>query len=147
MNKIKITLTIILCIAYTTIGNTKSINREVLEFSDDTLLELIKSSGIKHPEIVFAQAKLETANFTSNLFIKNGNLFGMKLAKSRPTTAIGEQYSHAKYTDWTRSIADYKLWQDNLKSDIRTKKRYIKYLSNNYAEDKNYIKKLKKILR
>ena len=115
-------------------------------FSEDKLERIAKDFGIMHPEVVVAQAKLETGNFTSKVFIENHNLFGMKLARQRETTAIGEQYNHARYISWVQSLMDYKLWQDKYASKFKTRRAYLKYLSENYAQDKKYIHKLKQML-
>lgn len=115
-------------------------------FTEDKMIKLCIDIGIRHPDIVMAQAKLETGNFTSKIFRENNNLFGMKLAKQRETTAIGEQYNHAKYSNWIQSLKDYKLWQDKYAHRYKSKKAYLRYLSKNYAQDKQYIHKLKQML-
>jgi uncharacterized FlgJ-related protein len=110
------------------------------------MLKIMNQIGIAYPDIVLAQARLETGNFTSKVFKENNNLFGMKLPRVRNTTAIGEQNSHADYASWRQSIADYKLWQDDVIVGIKSKRQYLSYLSKNYAEDKKYIHKLKQML-
>lgn len=117
-----------------------------LPFSEENLRAVIKKYGIRFPDIVMAQAKLETGNFTSNIFIKNNNLFGMKLAKSRLTVATGERYGHARYDHWTYSVMDYALFQSTYAHKIRTKDKYFLYLQRNYAECKTYVNKLNKII-
>lgn len=102
--------------------------------------------GIAYPDIVLAQAKIETGHFTSKIFRENHNLFGMKLPKQRETTAVGEQYNHARYTSWKQSVIDYKIWQDAVLTKVKSKRAYLKYLSENYAQDKKYIHKLKQML-
>ena len=104
------------------------------------MYEEILKQGIKHPDIVMAQARLETGNFTSNICRRNHNLFGMKLPKQRRTTAIGESTGHAKYSSWEKSIEDYKIWQDTfyIEGD------YYNFLeSHGYATSNTYISKLK----
>lgn len=109
-------------------------------------MQLMEEIGVAHPDIAIAQARLETGNFTSKVFKENNNLFGMKLAKSRPTTAITDRNNHASYKDWVQSVLDYKLWQDNVVKKHRSRRAYLKYLAENYAEDKQYINKLKQML-
>lgn len=65
-------------------------------------------------KMVFSQAAFETGNFTSEIFKENKNLFGMKLAKVRKTTAIGEARGHAVYRTWEDSIKDYWLYNQAL---------------------------------
>src|SRR5690554_3322128 len=59
-----------------------------LSFRDE-LLTLIFKLRLEHPDIVFAQAILETGNFKSEIFKENKNLFGLKMPWNRPTLAIG----------------------------------------------------------
>ena len=66
----------------------------------DSLLNYIYELRVQHPYIVYAQAIIESGNFSSKIFKENNNLFGMKLAYQRPTTAIRAQYSHAVYKNW-----------------------------------------------
>jgi len=123
------------------------------EFNETNLINYIKSKELKHPHIVFAQAKLETGNFSSTIFKENNNLFGMKYvkdfrqSKTRPTTAIGSKYSHAVYKHWKESVDDYLLWQQMFKkTPIAKEEDYFKLLGKRYAEDKRYVKVLKVII-
>ena len=115
-------------------------------FSEENLIIYMEHIGIAYPEIALAQAKLETGGFTSKICNENNNLFGMKLPRQRETTAIGEKYNHAEYTSWRQSVMDYKLWQDRIIHKLRTKKKYLNYISRNYAEDGSYIRKINKII-
>jgi uncharacterized FlgJ-related protein len=117
-----------------------------LEFSEENLMIVIKRMGIRFADIVLAQAKLETGNFTSKSFTIHNNLFGMKIPKSRLTVATGERFGHASYEHWTYSVMDYALFQSTFARKIRTRKGYMRYLSRNYAEDENYINKIGKLL-
>ena len=106
---------------------------------EEVYKELIRQ-GVKHPDIVLAQFRLETGNGTSKKCVKYKNLFGMKLAKQRKTTALGEVDDYAYYSHWTESVKDYKLWQDKYYVDGD----YYKFLeSKGYATSKEYINKLK----
>jgi hypothetical protein len=116
-------------------------------FSEESLISYLEDLNIKFPHIVLAQAKLETANFTSRIFKENNNLFGMKVAKIRPTTNKGEQYSHAVFNSWKESVIDYALYQARYLYNFKTEDEYYNYLSQSYAEDKNYVLKLKKIAK
>lgn len=117
-----------------------------LPFSEYSALRIMNQIGIAYPDIALAQARLETGHFTSKIFRENKNMFGMKLPRIRRTTAIGEQNNHAKYTTWIESLVDYKLWQSEVLKKANTKRKYLKYLSENYAQDKDYIHKLKQML-
>ena len=98
-------------------------------FSEANLILLINELKIKEPNIVLAQSKLETGNFSSYLFLKSNNLFGFR-----------GWSSYHKYDDWQSSVKAYKKWQDkNYKGG-----NYYSFLINvGYAEDSLYIQKLK----
>ena len=84
---------------------------------------------VPHPEIVLAQARLETGNFKSDLYKRTGNLFGIKHDKR-----------YAAYRHWRESIADYK----KRISSRYTGGDYYDFLRRiGYAKDPKYITKLK----
>jgi uncharacterized FlgJ-related protein len=141
-----ITVTAIALLISVRVGSATFKTEMSMPFSTDNMLRIMNQIGMVYPDIVLAQARLETGNFTSKVFRENNNLFGMKLPRVRNTTAIGEQNSHADYSSWMQSIIDYKLWQDEVVKKHRTKRAYLRYLSKNYAEDKKYIHKLKQML-
>lgn len=116
-------------------------------FSEESLKTYIDELNIAFPEIVFAQAKLESGNFKGKIFLENHNLFGMKKPSIRSTTAKGEQYNHAYYDSWKESVLDYALWSCRYLSKVKTKEQYLEYLANNYAEDSLYVKKLRAIIK
>lgn len=74
-----------------------------LSFKDE-LLTLIFKLRLEHPDIVFAQAKLESGNFNSQIFRENNNLFGMKMPWNRPTVAIGVKRGHAADPSYVEKI-------------------------------------------
>ena len=141
-----ITLTAIALFISVRVGSATFKKEMPIPFSVSNMMKVMNKVGILFPDVVLAQARLETGNFTSKVFKENNNLFGMKLPRVRNTTAIGEQNSHATYASWLQSVADYKLWQDEVVKKYRTKRAYLRYLSKNYAEDKKYIHKLKQML-
>jgi len=116
------------------------------KFTEKRLVEHLKKLNVKYPEIVYAQAKLETGYFKSKFFLENNNLFGMKLAYIRPTVAKGQKDGHAFYDDWQDSVVDYALYQSYYLRDVKTKEQYLSYLKQYYAADSLYIDKLKKII-
>ena len=118
-----------------------------LPFSEENLRAVIKRFGIRFPDIVIAQAKLETGHFTSKSFTKHNNLFGMKVPKSRLTVATGESFGHARYEHWTYSVMDYALFQSSFARKIRTKDKYLLYLQRNYAESKTYTDNLRRLMQ
>lgn len=113
------------------------------EFSEEKLINMIKDLNLKFPHIILAQAKLETGNFTSNIFKENHNLFGMKEAKLRVNIARGTQYNHAFYNHWTESVYDYAFYQSTYLSKLKTEEQYFTYLGESYAEADRYVETLK----
>ena len=113
-------------------------------FSETNLKLYLLELGIKHPEIVYAQAVLETGRFRSRIFRENHNLFGMKASKKRFSTAIGERYGHAVYNNWRESVDDYLLWQSQWKiTPIEHEWQYYRLLDRVYAEDPSYVRVVK----
>lgn len=115
-------------------------------FNPDRLKAYILELNIKFPHIVYAQAKLESGEFKSHIFRENNNFFGMKVATKRPTTNKGEENGHAYFDTWKDCVVDYALYQAQYLSDLKTESEYYEYLRQNYAEDPNYVDKLKKIV-
>ena len=117
--------------------------------SKEGLYEQIMKYGIKFPDVVFAQAVLESGEFTSKLFKSANNLFGMKIPTVRESSANGKTKSgYSSYEDWNFSVYDYFLWQDFMlknKGDL-TKKEYLALLGKIYAEDKKYISSIKRVI-
>jgi flagellum-specific peptidoglycan hydrolase FlgJ len=93
-----------------------------------------------------AQSMIETGKWKSNIFKENHNLFGMKEAKQRVTTAGGTQNNHAFYQSWRESVYDYAFYQCRYLATINTEAEYYQYLSNSYASDKRYVEVLKKTI-
>lgn len=116
------------------------------QFSQEALVEEIKKLNIRFPHIVLAQSILETGYWESRIYQENHNLFGMKQARARATTANGTQLGHAYYDDWKESVTDYALYQAAYLNKIRKENQYLRYLDKNYAEAKDYDKKLEAII-
>ena len=96
--------------------------------------EALQYYKIEHSTIVKAQAILETGNFTSNLCIKNNNLFGLYDSKNK------RYYS---YNHWWESVEAYKKL---IQRKYNNSKYYYIFLEDiKYAKDKEYINKVKKI--
>lgn len=85
----------------------------------------LKAAEIQHINIVLNQIRLETGNLK---FVKNNNLFGFRTDE------------YLKFGHWTEAIKYKKNWQDK----YYKKGNYYTFLKNlPYAEDSNYIIKLK----
>lgn len=120
------------------IQNKDSLTIEKLE-------HLIEECKIEHPQIVLAQIKIESGNLTSGLTKKNNNFLGMKHPRQRPTTSLGEKNGFANFLTWKECIYDYMIWQSRYAKKLTTEEYYI-HIGNVYAQDSNYVHKLKKIV-
>ena len=94
--------------------------------------ELIRQ-GIPHPDIVLAQARLETGNFTSKLCRTRHNIFGIKHGRN-----------YASYRSWRECVSDYKK---RISSRYKGGDYYTFLEQLPYAQDKEYTNKLRKIAR
>lgn len=120
------------------------------EFNEDNLKHLIKVLNIQHPDIVYAQAVLESGNFTSNLFFEKNNLFGMGIPSRRRSLSITKEGTYSDYQanhlqGWQLSVIDYALWQDKY-AHFLEREQYLDYLGSAYAEDPKYVDKILKLI-
>ena len=111
--------------------------------------QLLEKHKIKFSHIVLAQAKLESNYFKSDLYKRNWNCFGMKVPAQRWTFAenIHDWGNYAKYSSLENCIMDYKSWQLSNTTTITNDNAYLELLSNIYAENPDYIKRLKEIIK
>lgn len=116
-------------------------------FTRPELIKLLKGCHIKYPYIVLAQAEHESGHFTSRLFKSNNNMFGMKKARQRITTAHSEKNAYANYRNWIECVHDYAMYQSTIISKISDEDEYFEYLSNNYAEDTLYVRAIKILIK
>lgn len=104
-----------------------------LELNVENLLMVLERYGVKHKEIVAAQAILETGNFTSQLCTESHNLFGLR----RPSDG-----SYFTFDCWEESVRAYR-------DDVQYKYSggdYYAFLNRiGYAEDRRYTSKVKRI--
>lgn len=114
------------------------------EISAEIVLALLDTLNVEHPHIVFAQMRLESGNFQSDLAKNNNNFFGMKYPRQRATVAQGADRGYAYYRSWSYSVLDYAIWQRIYASGL-TEDEYLEMLSEKYAEDKAYVRKVKSI--
>ena len=123
---------------------TDTLYVEAQPFSEEALIDLLRSINIKYPYIVLAQAKIESGNFTSRIFKQNNNLFGMKEPNLRTTTALGTKNNHAYYTSWISSVYDYAMFQNNRMHGVDSESEYYAKLAGGYAADSTYAVIIKK---
>lgn len=99
----------------------------------ELVLQACEYYNIQHPDIVVAQAILETGHFRSENCIKKNNLFGLY-----------NSYKHEffEFNHWSESVKAY----HNLIQYRYTEGDYFKWLEKiGYAEDTLYVSKVKSI--
>lgn len=90
---------------------------------------------VKFPEIVYAQAVLETGHFKSVGCLRHHNLFGLYNSKVK---------RHHRFNHWTESVVAYREW---VQKRYKPPEDYYMFLQRiGYAEDPRYIHKLKQIV-
>lgn len=117
------------------------------EFSKEKMVQMLKDLNVRFPHIAMAQSIAETGHWKSGIFLENNNMFGMKEAKSRITTAAGTNRNHATYNHWRESIYDYAFYQCRYLGGIKVESEYYQYLNASYAEDPEYVKNIKNIVQ
>lgn len=115
------------------------------DFSEQKLKEYILELNLKYPEVILAQAKLESGNFTSRAFREQNNLFGLHVAKQRPTLAKKGKGKLAHYSSWRDSVVDYAFLVADRMRKLHTREAYFAYLDENY-DVPGYSKKLLKFI-
>ena len=116
-------------------------------FDEKQLIKMMGDLNMKFPHIALAQSYIETGRFKSKVFRENNNLFGMKQARQRVNTAKGTQHNHAYYDTWEESVYDYAFYQCRYLGGIKTEEEYFRYLNASYAEDPNYVSKVKSVIK
>ena len=132
----------LICTSYTpgeTSNNLKVTPVKELELNEENFYLVCKIYDIKFPEIVYAQARLESGNFKSKLFQTKNNFLG--LYNSR----IKDFY---KFDHWTDCLLGYRdLLQFKYTGDDN-QETYYKFLKDlPYAMDPEYTQKVRKIAK
>lgn len=116
------------------------------DFKIELLFEYMQLIDSSFNDVVIRQFILETGWFKSYSFTEYNNIAGMKLAKVRNTTAVGEALGHAKYNHWTCSVQDYILWRNYYTDKGYNTEDYYAFLKEiGYATYKYYNSRLKSI--
>lgn len=103
--------------------------------SEGNLMSELKAQDVQFPEIVVAQALLETGNFKSYACTNRNNLFGLRKKDG----------TYMSFEHWTDCVAAYKKYIQKWK---QLPNDYYKYLDDlGYAEDTSYTTKLKQMVK
>lgn len=117
-----------------------------IDVSDSEAFNLLIDLGVQHPYIALAQMKIESGNYSSSLTKTNNNYFGMRHPAQRVTVSMSSKNGYAKYRNWAYSVLDYALWQRQYAWNL-TEAEYLAKLGRAYAEDPNYVSKVKNIAK
>lgn len=123
----------------TTVENTYNIEHSAApaffnQSPEEGLVEALDYYGIQFPEIVYAQALLETGHFSSSVCKDYNNLFGLYNSKIR------DYYSFEHWSDSVKAYRDFVQYKYKGNTD------YYTFLINlPYATDPNYIRKIKQL--
>ena len=110
------------------------------DINEEVLYKTLKHYNFPNPAIITAQAVLESGGFKSRLCLENNNLFGLYNSNT---------LSYFKFDSWISCVFAYRKF---ILNRYNPEEDYYYFLDRiNYAEDPEYIKKLKvlesKILR
>lgn len=135
----------------TTADTIPAVVDTIIPLNVHTLWDEINSQEIIHPEIVWAQAILESGWLKKHT---NNNLFGMQKPKVRASFALktsADNYAH--FNTWQESVKDYKLWQQfnglttkKQTGELLSQEEYLDYLAYTYSQDPKYTQKLISIM-
>lgn len=108
---------------------------EHFKLSKENLYSELVAQEIDYPEIVLAQALLETGNFKSYSCKVRNNLFGL----------MRKDGTYMEFDHWTNSVHAYKRYIQKYKE---VPNDYYKYLNDlGYAEDSIYVIRVKEIAK
>lgn len=115
-------------------------------FSKEALIEEIKCHDFKYPDLILAQAILESGHFKSTIFKENHNAFGMKQPRKRYTLCKGSNLNHALYDNWKVSVEDRMIY-DTLYLKNMSRTQYLRFLDKVYCKSGDYTGKLEKLIK
>lgn len=108
---------------------------EHFKLSKENLYSELVAQEIDYPEIVLAQALLETDNFKSYSCKVRNNLFGL----------MRKDGTYMEFDHWTNSVHAYKKYIQKYRE---VPNDYYKYLNDlGYAKDSIYIIRVKEIIK
>lgn len=113
------------------------------EINDSVLYQFLLDNNAWYPDILLKQAKIESGNYKSNVYVNSCNLYGMRKVGKRNTTQRGTYNGYGVYDNWCLSVLDRMLWDVfYFKNEKPTEEKYLKAMGI-YAEDSDYISKIK----
>ena len=146
-----------------TVPHNRTPKAEQKPLTKESLRQELDIQHVICPEQVYAQILIESGHLNSFLVSRTNNLLGMRYPFKRQTTAIGiflpdenivikgtqeelkkyrNKNHYAVYASWQDCVGDYKFWQDNC---FKLTERYLTFLGTYYAEDDQYVAKIKQL--
>lgn len=119
---------------------------EVVPLNDSTFLAFATKAEAYYPDILLAHAHLECGmTFSSGLAQNANNLFGMKKPHKRKHLQNGTYNGYGSYDSWRLCVL-CRIWWNRVffKNKKPTREEYYQSFLV-YAEDPNYISKLKRL--
>lgn len=147
---IQVSLMLVLCLSgilftyhYTHVPEVEYVPTDTIEepaflslSPEEGLMEALIYHEVEYPEIVYAQAILETGHFKSKQCIEGNNLFGLYNSKTN---------KYHSFNHWEESVIAYKNW---IQYRWANQEDYYYFLQRiGYAEDPQYINKLKRVVK
>ena len=125
-------------------NDSLTVDSLLFTFEIEEYYNYMKSINIKYPDVVLAQAMLESGHFTDKKAIERNNYLGMMHSNRGYSKSMYKK--QAKYNSWKESLHDYKEWQYKYCWNIKSSEEYLVYLQKYYAEDDYYRRRLQSIL-
>lgn len=117
------------------VDTTTSVPAFLEKSAKEGLKEALRHYDIVCPEIVYAQAVLETGHFKSVGCLRHHNLFGLYDNKAK---------RYCRFNHWSESVVAYREW---IQKRYKPPEDYYRFLQRiGYAKDPRYIHKLKQIV-
>lgn len=116
-----------------------TIQIQELDLTKENFFTVCRILEIKHPDVVYAQARLESGNFTSAHYRNRNNFLGIYDSKRKRYMSFGH---------WTDCLVAYRdKVQYRYKRNL-DREDYLHWLvETGYAQDPNYISKVRKMLK
>jgi len=116
--------------------------------SDAKLYQYLLKTRVGNPEIIFCQAKHESSSYSSPLYLRANNLFGMKISNSRVCVGGAESGEFQKYSNWKESVTDYIIYGFENNLNTLSQAEYLRFLSTGvYGSDPQYTNKISKMIK
>jgi flagellum-specific peptidoglycan hydrolase FlgJ len=112
-----------------------------LQFIITLFLVALEQNALERIRVLYKQAKLETGNFTSSLFLNHNNAFGMRAPNSRKLYSsihTGGNGRFASYDDVYSSILDRILLDKQNRIEYLNEEQYmVDVLNKGYTTNPN----------